>query len=405
MKNTVFNSACLFILAIQVGCSRPTKGDVDISDGSGKAVRAKGADSSQSSEDSTPPEKAAVNMARVPVFTLSKTPISLGCQPPTDLGFIVEDGLSLSNSYLLARFSMLGSRSLAFDAKSLPLWLKNAGFTESTLLENVKYGVQGVVAVSDKINIVVFRGTHSIQGVMTDVAMGEPEVRGGAHKGFSEAYQSISKTFLKALEGEPINRPTYFVGHSLGGAIALLAALDVQRNKGQVSGVLTLGQPRVGDGSFAAEAETILGDKLRRYVFNHDVIPHLPPSAGSSDELVKAFGTSLSSSINSDFGSFLGVPLGDITQIAWAGTAQSFARKNFTHVGVPLQLGNSTYVRTSFLDDDSWDQTFWKINRDKFLTFLQKPEAIIGSDIILDHGVERYLCAVLEQSQNQDPVQ
>jgi hypothetical protein len=72
----------------------------------------------------------------------------------------------------------------------------------------------------------------------------------------------------------------YITGHSLGGALAALAAVKLCRDQTlapMLRGVYTFGQPMVGDKAFAEESEKEFGDKLFRHVYQRDVVPQLPP--------------------------------------------------------------------------------------------------------------------------------
>ncbi|RCN30532.1 triacylglycerol lipase [Ancylostoma caninum] len=70
-----------------------------------------------------------------------------------------------------------------------------------------------------------------------------------------------------------------FTGHSLGGALATLAAARAARQglrPGNKILVYTFGAPRVGDSTFAANFNRIIPN-CYRVVFRHDIVPHLPP--------------------------------------------------------------------------------------------------------------------------------
>ncbi|AUX40457.1 uncharacterized protein SOCE26_018580 [Sorangium cellulosum] len=79
----------------------------------------------------------------------------------------------------------------------------------------------------------------------------------------------------------------YITGHSLGGALAVLAAAliysdeELKELRPLLRGIYTFGQPMVGDRAFAKTFERQFGSKLFRHIYNRDVVPHMPPrSAG-----------------------------------------------------------------------------------------------------------------------------
>ncbi|EYC23663.1 hypothetical protein Y032_0015g2771 [Ancylostoma ceylanicum] len=70
-----------------------------------------------------------------------------------------------------------------------------------------------------------------------------------------------------------------FTGHSLGGALATVAAARAAREglrPGEEILVYTFGAPRVGDTIFAANFNKIIPN-CYRVVFRQDIVPHLPP--------------------------------------------------------------------------------------------------------------------------------
>lgn len=385
----------VYAAALNVGCANTPRSSVD----SGTVDKRLATKESNASAGQTKvnTSSAPVEVAPAsPVFTLNKSPLNLRCKPSSDLGFAVADGLSPNNLYLLSRFTIVGGAQLPFNSSSLPSWLKSAGFQDIKLLENSQKGVQGFVASADQMNLVVFRGTHSVQGVVTDIAVGDPSGHGGVHKGFSDAYQSVSSNLMSALNGEKWNRPTFFVGHSLGGALALVAAMDVRSKSGNVAGVVTLGQPRTGNANFASAAEKALPGKVKRYVFDLDLIPHLPPSPGSSEAAASAM-SSLLSKAGSGLGSLFGIQLGSTSDAIVATVGAVFAQRNFSHVVAPDLLGSSSLSRMVYSNDKAWDEQFWSSNKDKVKAALENPATAMQSSILADHAVENYLCELVKR--------
>jgi hypothetical protein len=74
----------------------------------------------------------------------------------------------------------------------------------------------------------------------------------------------------------------YITGHSLGAAMAVLAAAKIWKDEARairnaLHGIYTFGQPAVGDAAFVKEFAPLFGDKLFRHAYGYDVVPHLPP--------------------------------------------------------------------------------------------------------------------------------
>lgn len=109
---------------------------------------------------------------------------------------------------------------------------------------------------------------------------------GRVHQGFYEytmlVYPSIleevrkSRTAKQERDGWYPN--IYVVGHSLGGAMAVLVAESLTVDGIPVKELRTYGQPRVGNRKFRQHLEGCEIGAYIRYVNNNDIVPHVPPS-------------------------------------------------------------------------------------------------------------------------------
>ncbi len=81
----------------------------------------------------------------------------------------------------------------------------------------------------------------------------------------------------KTLQKERGMRSLWITGHSLGGALAVLATAKLRFEKAQpVSGLYTYGQPRVGDFEFCSRFDQGFGDYTFRFVNFQDIVPRVP---------------------------------------------------------------------------------------------------------------------------------
>jgi pimeloyl-ACP methyl ester carboxylesterase len=327
-----------------------------------------------------------------PAWTTASLPIKVKCVPSVELPFKVSDGFSDRNKYLLSQFALLGSPALKFDNVYLQSLFKQGGFSVVKLVENQVKGVQGIVALSEAVTVVAFRGTHSTAGVMTNMGFFTSGVSissasAGLHNGFKSAFDSIQQDLRNAIGAEQRKKiPTFYVGHSLGGALAMIAATDGHTQGVNVQGVLTLGQPRIGNSMFASQFENILGEKYVRYVFGNDPIPHLPPAPAA---------TALAAEALTNNGLF-----------RWGVRAISLFR--FAHVGPPIHLGNALFASTAEPSDESWDQRYWAMNAAALRNSLsgggpqaESPtlQSAAMDNPIGDHEVEKYLCEILKRAE------
>lgn len=94
------------------------------------------------------------------------------------------------------------------------------------------------------------------------------------------AYYTLREV-LRSLTQQHKNAKIVVAGHSLGGALAaifpaLLSFHDEHDILSYMHGVMTYGQPRVGDNIFGTYNETIVRLKHYRMVYRHDIVPRIP---------------------------------------------------------------------------------------------------------------------------------
>jgi triacylglycerol lipase len=98
------------------------------------------------------------------------------------------------------------------------------------------------------------------------------------HRGFLDALEAIWEPLFAAVDRaqKTKERPLWVTGHSLGGALALLAAWRFQRNFLSVHEILTFGAPMIGNDAAAKAFEQEFSGKIFRFVDFEDLVPHLP---------------------------------------------------------------------------------------------------------------------------------
>jgi triacylglycerol lipase len=144
---------------------------------------------------------------------------------------------------------------------------------------------QAFTAASDHMVLTSFRGTQptEIRDWLSDVNTPPwpgPAGTGFVHFGFAEALDSVYPQVLDAVATLRDNNQTiWFTGHSLGGALAALAAMRLHFEQPQLlaDGVYTYGQPRVCDHILATAHDTAFRDRTHRFVNNNDIVPQVPP--------------------------------------------------------------------------------------------------------------------------------
>lgn len=125
--------------------------------------------------------------------------------------------------------------------------------------------------------IVVFRGTEpdDINDIKADVdaVMVVAETLGRVHRGFKRESDRLWEPLERLLTNN--QKPLWFTGHSLGGAIATLNAgrCVLSPIPASPSGLYTFGSPRVGNRRFINYVKL----NHYRWVNNNDIVPRLPP--------------------------------------------------------------------------------------------------------------------------------
>jgi hypothetical protein len=95
-------------------------------------------------------------------------------------------------------------------------------------------------------------------------------------KGFQQAFDIVKKRILAQI---PADGPVFVTGHSLGGALAVIAAHFLRSKNIDVRGVYTYGMPRPGDKAFANGIyDPALGARTYRLVHGADIVATVAPS-------------------------------------------------------------------------------------------------------------------------------
>ncbi|ORX94831.1 alpha/beta-hydrolase [Basidiobolus meristosporus CBS 931.73] len=173
-------------------------------------------------------------------------------------------------------------------------------------------GYLGYSRVEKKI-VISFRGTSNLANWAKNLAFAKDRFiyptasdKVKVHGGFYDTYMSVEKkvrlelkNILTALKNETGSYKLIFTGHSLGGAVASLSAMDVKRfylnpksgkcfkpdlliiDRSQIY-LHTYGQPRTGNKEFSQLVYETFGKNnthktLARITHANDPVPRLPP--------------------------------------------------------------------------------------------------------------------------------
>lgn len=130
----------------------------------------------------------------------------------------------------------------------------------------------------DREFILVLRGTQTKYDWLSNLNIGMTRGPTGTlvHTGFATIYDSMRTDVKRIIAGANPAR-MHFVGHSLGGALATLAAIDHAQTASGPSHLYTFGAPRVGGLALGSEVSRRIGDtRVKRVYAQSDPVPMIP---------------------------------------------------------------------------------------------------------------------------------
>lgn len=149
--------------------------------------------------------------------------------------------------------------------------------------EHFDFGVvDGFIArLGQDTRVIIFRGSDEFQDWLSNFLFAKkripydgvnPKIR--VHAGFINAYKEKMRPFIhEKMKGF---KKAIVAGQSLGAAIAILCAVDIQYNFEASVYCLPFGSPKVGNKHFVESFNKRVPDTYR-YVHGRDFIPFLPP--------------------------------------------------------------------------------------------------------------------------------
>ncbi len=149
----------------------------------------------------------------------------------------------------------------------------------------------GFVLTSKVSNVVVFRGTTRIPEWVRNLLVFQSDYErrgyGRVHSGFSGIYDTFAQQLREIVSKLNPAMPLYITGHSLGGALATLAAIDLVLNLPEFKNKIqlyTYACPRVGDPAFATKHSQLIPNSYR-VVNLADLFNMVPPIETPAQQL------------------------------------------------------------------------------------------------------------------------
>ena len=135
----------------------------------------------------------------------------------------------------------------------------------------------GYVLIHNQTAVVVLRGSDDRNDWLVNLtSMTSRTSNGRIHRGFSDAYRPLQPQVETILRNNSIKN-VWISGHSLGGALALVAANDLLLDDSiEIKGVVTFGQPAVAKSDLANYLDQALLGRYARFVNHDDIVPRIP---------------------------------------------------------------------------------------------------------------------------------
>jgi len=183
-------------------------------------------------------------------------------------------GYSVINAWWLSEFSRLIYRHGKDENSDYPTRediLNSMGFSEIMNFYKGNNFCSLIISERDSSSpfaVLVFRGTTGVEGWFSNFNLVQSAWTGGGlvHAGFKYDFLQLWDEIDAALS--LLDMPVFYTGHSLGGALAVLAA-----SKRPPKALYSFGSPKVGDAVFADSLRRI---ELHRVVNNRDIVAAVP---------------------------------------------------------------------------------------------------------------------------------
>lgn len=189
-----------------------------------------------------------------------------------DADCLMREGPNIETAAFLAEAS-----AAAYPEGDAPSFVANRGLSDYTPIDSAN--VQGYYCSTQKAALLVFRGTSNIGQWIRDARVLPAPFRdwGWAHLGFVRGIEAVEAS-LQGFDEVARSKPYVWVaGHSLGGALAVLAAARLKSLAVCTPSILTYGQPAVGFADFSEKFNRELSERLWHIVNQNDVVPRVPP--------------------------------------------------------------------------------------------------------------------------------
>jgi hypothetical protein len=181
-------------------------------------------------------------------------------------------GFDLDTAVSLAQ----ASETAYYDADKVAAWAKEAGFAKTKSFDSGN--VQGYWCTVDDVALLVFRGTNNPGQWLRDARFYPVQYDWGhVHVGFRDGVANVEASLAEFDGIASTAKHVWLTGHSLGGALAVIAAARLKMKTGVSALLHTYGQPAVGLNDFAVRFSVEMPSRMWRFVNQSDIVTRVPP--------------------------------------------------------------------------------------------------------------------------------
>ncbi|MFN5160742.1 MAG: lipase family protein [Cyanobacteriota bacterium] len=229
-----------------------------------------------------PAPEAAAEEGRGQFGRGDQTAVALPTAADFKLASLASPVFTWPTALSLALASQLAYNPEVEVERQLQAW----GFRSCDFVE--QGAAQGFLAASDDLVLVCFRGTESTADWLSNLNVLSKHVDaldGPVHAGFWDQFESL-RPKLESLMETRRQLPLLVTGHSLGGAIAALAAATWAPSR-TLRALYTYGQPAVARGSALDHLADAVAGRYHRLVNDADIVPRVPPGSRHAGHLLQ----------------------------------------------------------------------------------------------------------------------
>lgn len=273
--------------------------------------------------------------------------------------------------------------------------LTTMGFEKIDWFIDATKDVFSFIASNSELVVVHYRGTSDTKGWFLNSRFytleantegdGELQFKGFMHGGFKQAYKSIKTDFEAALKNHSSgDKPIYFSGHSLGGALTTISAARAKLNGHNVAGVYTGGQPRLGDPVFSDHINGLIAGLHFRLIFEDDMVARIPPTKEASSTFINTVASN-------DL--ITGAVAGIVSAIGNA----TLKKANYVHRADSIYLSTESEMSQRMPPSGASDLEFWR----KWDAQISGITDLFNTDLVKDHESSNYACTLAKIVQNK----